>query len=106
MTYDGARALTVGDYVTPRSGSRAGEVGPWQYAVRAVGIPPRSTAMKVIFVVYGIAWLLFVVAFVRRVPWAPTAMLVAAAGSLWYLPVGTACSVIQIGALVWLRRNG
>jgi hypothetical protein len=61
MTFDGTRALKVGDYVTPSSGAHAGQLGPWNYVVRAVGIPPRSTAMKVIFVVYGLSWLVIAI---------------------------------------------
>lgn len=105
MTFDGTRALVVGDYVTPSTGAHAGELGPWHRVVEAVGIEPRSTFMKTIFVVYGFAWLMVIAAFVRRLPWAPTAMLVAAVGALWYLPVGTACSMLQIAGLLWLRRR-
>ena len=57
MAFDGIRALVVGDYVTPRSGSYAGQLGPWARLVSAVGIGPRSTLMKAVFAVYGLAWL-------------------------------------------------
>jgi len=105
MTFDGGRALVVGDYVTPRTGAHAGQLGPWHHVVSAVGIAPRSTLMKTIFVTYGAAWLVIVLAFVRMAPWAPAAMLIAAIGALWYLPVGTVCSILQIVGLIWLRRE-
>ena len=105
MTFDGTRALAVGDYVTPSSGPRAGELGPWHHVVSAIGIAPRSTAMKLIFVGYGLAWLAVTAGFAFGAPWAPRAMLVAAAATLWYLPVGTAFGVLQIGALLWLRSR-
>jgi len=105
MSFDGTRALTVGDYVTAKTGPRAGELGPWQHVVRAIGIAPRSILMKVIFVVYGVMWLLILVAFLRRAPWAGDAMMIAALGALWYLPIGTVCSVFQIAGLLWLRRT-
>jgi hypothetical protein len=89
MTFDGTRALTAGDYVTRSSGTRAGELGPWSRVVSAVGIPPRSTAMKLIFVAFGITWLIVTVAFGFRANWALSAMLIAAIATLWYLPVGT-----------------
>ena len=60
--------------------------------------------MKTIFVTYGVIWLVLIVGFVRKAPWAPGAMLVAAIGALWYLPVGTVCSMLQIVGLIWLRR--
>jgi hypothetical protein len=103
MAYDGTRALIRGDYVTPSSGPHAGRLGPWQHVVRAVGIPPRSLGMKLTFAGYGVAWLLVIGAFVRGAPWASTAMIVAAAGSLWYLPIGTVCGAIQIICLLWSR---
>jgi hypothetical protein len=104
MGFDGTRALTVGDYVTRRSGPRAGELGPWHYIVESVGIGPRSTLMKVIFVAFGLAWLIVAGALIRRVPWAMNAVLVAAVLTLWYLPVGTAFGVIEIGLCLLLRR--
>jgi len=104
MTFDGTRALTVGDYVTRSSGPRAGELGPWNVVVRAVGIPPRSTAMKLIFVAYGVAWLVIAVGLAFRFAWAWRAMFIAAIASLWYLPVGTIFGVLQIAGLLWNRH--
>jgi hypothetical protein len=105
MTFDGTRALTVGDYVAPSSGAHAGQLGPWSHVVGAVGIPPRSTAMKIIFVVYGLSWLIVAIGLAVRSGWALPAMLIAALATLWYLPVGTILSIIQLVGLIWLRRN-
>jgi hypothetical protein len=104
MGFDGTRALTVGDYFTPRSGTRAGELGPWHYIVESVGIAPRSTLMKVIFVAFGLAWLIVAGALIRRVPWAVNAVWIAAVLTLWYLPVGPAFGVIEIALCLLLRR--
>lgn len=106
MAFDGTRALTVGDYVTPSSGAHAGQLGPWNYIVKAVGIPPRSTAMKLIFVVYGLGWLIITLGFALHTTWARRAMIIAAVATLWYLPVGTIFGIIQVAALIWLRRSG
>ena len=57
MAFDGGRALVVGDYVTPKKGELAGTLGTWSKVVAAVGIPPRSTLMKCVFVAYGLAYL-------------------------------------------------
>jgi hypothetical protein len=105
MTFDGGRALAVGDYVTPSSGAHAGQLGPWNYVVSAVGIPPRSTAMKLIFVVYGLSWLIIAFGLALGAGWALPAMLIAALATLWYLPVGTIFGVVQLVGLIWLRRN-
>jgi hypothetical protein len=106
MTFDGTRALAVGDYVTPSSGAHAGQLGPWNHIVRAVGIPPRSTAMKLAFVLYGLVWLLITLGFALHATWAWRAMLIAAIATLWYLPVGAIFGIIQIAGLFWLRRTG
>lgn len=105
MTFDGTRALVVGDYVTPSSGAHAGQLGPWHHVVGAVGIPPRSTAMKLIFVVYGLGWLIISLGFALHAPWAAPAMLIAAIATLWYLPVGAIVAILQLAALIWLRRT-
>ena len=105
MTFDGTRALIVGDYVTPSSGTHAGQLGPWNYVVKTVGIPPRSTGMKLIFVIYGLVWLIMSLGFARHAAWAPPAMLIAAIATLWYLPVGNIVGIVQLAALIWLRRS-
>lgn len=100
FVFDGSLALVAGDYVTPRSGEWAGQVGPWGNIVAAVGIEPRSTLMKTIFVAYGAAWIGVIVAFVRGAAWAWWGMLAAAVGSQWYLPFGTVLGVAQAILLV------
>ncbi len=100
FAFEGARALVVGDYITPKSGQHAGQLGPWSKVVSAVGIEPRSTLMKSIFVAYGILWLAAIVCFILKLHWAWWAMLIAAGGSLWYLPFGTLLGIVQIILLV------
>lgn len=106
LAFDGGRALLVGDYVTPKSGQYAGQLGPWSKVVSAVGIEPRSTLMKSIHLVLGVAWLGLMVCFVLGLPWARTAMLVCAVLGLWYLPFGTLLSVIQIVLLLLPALHG
>ena len=96
FVFDGARALAVGDYVTPKTGQYAGQLGPWSKVVSAIGIDPRSTLMKTIFVAYGLLWLTVIVCFILGLKWAWWAMLIAAVGSLWYLPFGTLLGLVQI----------
>ncbi len=63
MAFDGGRALVIGDYVTPKSGQLAGTLGPWSRVVQTVGIDPRSTLMKFMFLSYGLAYLAATAAF-------------------------------------------
>ena len=106
MSFDGARALIRGDYVTPSSGPYAGRLGPWARLVAAVGIPPRSIGMKVAFVVFGVAWLLSSVALLTRRPASERILAATAAATLWYAPVGTAIAVLELGGLLILLGRG
>ena len=105
MVFDGTRALVVGDYVTPSSGRYAGRLGPWAGLVTAIGVDPRGTFMKLFFVAYGLTWLLVIVGFARGRAWSWPAMVAAAAGSLWYLVIGTASSLAQLVLLMLVRAR-
>ena len=105
MLFDGSRELIVGDYATLQSGERKGQLGPWATVVAALGIEPRSTLVKCIFAAYGLGRLAIIAAFAVGVQRSWPGMVVAAAGSLWYLPVGTALAVIQLALLIVLRRR-
>jgi hypothetical protein len=106
MAFDGARALITGDYVTPRSGPYAGQLGPWARLVQAVGIPPRSTLMKAVFVLLGLAWLVSAFMFATRQARGHRYLAATAIASLWYLPVGTAIAAAELGGLAVLRARG
>ncbi len=100
---DGAAAFITGNYITPKSGEYAGQLGTWSKVVSATGIAPRSGLMRTIFLLYGIFWIAIIVSYLFRLPWAPAAMLIAAIGSLWYLPFGTLLGLIQIVLLIVYR---
>ena len=99
MVFDGSRALVVGEYVTPTTGPHAGQLGPWSEVVQAVGIPPRSTGMKIIFVSYGLIYLGMTVAFLLRAPGARRGMVIVALLGLWYLPFGTLINLVVLALL-------
>jgi len=101
---DGTIALTKGDYVTPKSGEYAGQLGPWSKLVKAIGIEPRSTLMKSIFLVYGIIWISVIICYILKLNWSWMAMMILAIGSLWYLPFGTLLGIIQIILLIVFRK--
>jgi len=110
FAFDGTRALVAGDYVTPASGTYAGQLGPWAKLVEKAGIEPRSTQMKSIFAVYGFTWLLVIAGYAAGLPGTRGAMLAAAAGAVWYLPFGTLLSLLQVVLLLLpaarARRGG
>jgi hypothetical protein len=103
MAFDGTRALIVGTLVTPATGPSAGQLGPWRHLVEIVGLDPHGTPMKIVFAAYGWVWLGIGIAFAAGMAWSWPAMTIAAAGALWFLPVGTICSLIQIALLVGFR---
>jgi hypothetical protein len=104
MLFDGTRALILGDYVTPKSGVYSGQLGPWSNLVRAIGIEPRSTFMKSIFVAYGLIALAGVVCFVARTSWSNTFLVIVCILGLWYLPIGTVANLIALILLLLGRR--
>jgi hypothetical protein len=101
MTFDGLRALIVGDYLTPATGPYAGQLGPWSGVVSAVGIAPRSSMMKVVFVAFGAAWLWAAAAFLRGEQWSAGVLALLAVATLWYLPLGTMISVLILIGLAF-----
>jgi hypothetical protein len=100
MAFDGARALAVGSYITPASGEHAGQLGPWARVVSAVGIPPESIGVKVVFVVLGTLWLVTGVGVAVQAGWAWLLGLVLAVGTLWYLVPGTVISLLVLVLLL------
>lgn len=89
MLFDGIHALSTGNYVGPR-------LGPWAALVAHPGIGPRSTAMKVVFVVLGIVWLAVAASLFARRRQAFVAAIVAGILALWFLPFGTLLSAVTI----------
>ena len=96
LTFDGGRALIVGDYVTPKSGPRAGQLGPWSRVVSALGINPRGGFMKGLHLFLGVAWLAALILLLVRPETGRWLALGCGVATLWYLPIGTVVSVIVL----------
>jgi len=105
MAFDGSRALIKGDYIRPKTGEYAGQLGPWSKITMAVGINPEGNFMKVLFVLWGVAGLWLTYRFIQNPTGALMSLLIFDACTLWYLTVGTVSSVIQIVLLVILRSR-
>lgn len=99
LAFDGAHALITGDYVTPKSGPHAGQLGPWSKVFAAMGFDPRSFLVKCLHLLVGGAWLAAISLFLFRCRGGWVAMLICAVAGLWYLPFGTIISLIVIGLL-------
>lgn len=96
MTYDGSRALIVGDYVRPETGEYAGKLGPWSEVAIAIGIDPESTQMKWTFLIWGGLGLIIMVSYAMGIRGAKRALIAINILSLWYLVIGTVSSIIQL----------
>ncbi|MFI5131163.1 MAG: hypothetical protein ACHQFX_14270 [Chitinophagales bacterium] len=104
MAFDGGRALVKGDYIRPKSGEYAGQLGPWSKLVEKLGINPESTTMKTIFLAWGLLGLVIATCYALRMSWASNGLLVINILSLWYLVPGTISSALQI-VLLLIRRS-
>jgi hypothetical protein len=103
MLYDGTRAVITGDYIRPKTGEYAGQLGPWNVLAGKIGIDPMSILMKSIFIFFGITGLLITVCFAMGLSWSWKALFIFNICSSWNLFFGTASSVLQIILLVILR---
>ena len=103
MAFDGTRALTIGDYVRPKTGQYAGQLGPWSNAAKFVGIDPESTIMKALFVLWGVIGLIVTICFAFDLHWAWTGLLLVSISALWYIVPGTALNVLQIILLIIIK---
>ena len=101
MAFDGLHALVLGDFVTPKEGRFAGELGLWAGVVEAAGLEPRSVPVACAFVIYGLGFLAALLWFLlRRNPASWWGLQGAAVLGLWYLPFGTLLNLVAIG-LLW-----
>jgi hypothetical protein len=96
MVFDGIHAFVTGDYVTPKSGANAGQLGPWSKIVQATGLNPRSNLVKGFLVLQGMITLALLACYLLRWPWAPMALKLAAVAGLWYFPAGTAINILVL----------
>ena len=84
-------------------GEYTGQLGPWAGFVKTIGIEPRSTLMKTVFVAYGLSALTAATGFGLDQPSGRNLLIVISILGLWYLPVGTAANMT---ALILLFLTG
>ncbi len=105
MAYDGIRAMTKGDYIRPKTGPYAGQLGPWSNLVRSVGINPESKLMKLLFVIWGLVGLTMALCFAFDSNRAWYGLLIVSISALWYLIPGTVLNILQIVLLIILKMT-
>jgi hypothetical protein len=96
MACDGIRRVVAGDYVRID-----GKLGPWQHLFTAIGVDPMGWPVAAFFIICGMARLGGVAAFAAGLSWGWHAAFLTAILGIWYLPIGTAMSLVTIIALFW-----
>lgn len=97
MLIDGVYVIANGKYIGPE------KPGPWASVVGLTGIDVFR--LGPVFVIYGLAWLVFAVAIFNGANWARTMGLVLPILTLWYLPFGTLISIVILSLLIFVLRN-
>lgn len=97
MIFDGVHVLSTGKYFGPE------KPGLWSDVISYVGGDPFRLGFP--FIAFGVLWLLFLAAMLLHQQWGWYGALLIAILTLWYLPVGTALSVMYIVLLFVFRSR-
>ena len=97
MLTDGIYVIANGKYIGPA------KPGPWALLFESIGIDVFK--LGPVFVLFGIAWLVFVGAFFAETTWSRNFGIVLSLLTLWYLPFGTLISIIVLGLLILVFKN-
>lgn len=97
MLIDGVYVLINGKYIGPE------KPGPWASLLSLTGVDVFK--LGPLFVVFGIAWLVFAGGFIAETDWARTLGIILSIATLWYLPVGTLIAIIVLGALLFFIKT-
>jgi len=76
--------------------------GPWAIIFTKVNIDVFK--LGALFISFGVAWLLFLIAFLTKQPWAHLLGWVVSILTLWYLPVGTIASLVIFMLLLVMAK--
>lgn len=96
MLADGMYVMITGKYMGPE------KPGPWARLFEWCNI--NVFRLGPLFVVFGLAWLTFVVGIIMKAGWANSLGMIVSILSLWYLPVGTLLSLI-VFVLLFLKQK-
>ena len=97
MLTDGIFVMIKGKYIGPE------KPGPWASLFERAGIDVFK--LGPLFIVFGLLWLAWLYALWTQQSWAWLSGLLICISTLWYLPVGTAFSLIILLILVFARQK-
>jgi hypothetical protein len=93
MIFDGVHVMLRGKYFGPA------KPGPWSVPFLKLGIDPFR--LGPMFILFGVIWLVFLVAMLAGQTWGWYGAMIVAVASLWYLPLGTVLSIVYMALLWW-----
>ena len=96
MLIDGIHVIARGKYIGPE------KPGPWASLIGLTGVDVFK--LGPLFVLYGVAWIAFVIFSLTDVSWARGFGIALSIATLWYLPVGTLISLIVLAALIFFVK--
>lgn len=97
MFADGLFVLLKGKYIGPE------KPGPWAHLFYKMNI--NVFKLGPLFIVFGLAWLSWILALWTNQSWALLFGLIISVLSLWYLPIGTLFSVIILIVLLTAKSK-
>ncbi len=97
MLIDGIYVALNGRYIGPE------KPGPWASVIGITGVDVFR--LGPMFVIFGIAWLIFVFGLFSGSGWAYWWGMIVAILTLWYLPFGTIISLTVLAALLFFRER-
>src|SRR4030095_13722334 len=97
MLLDGIYVILKGKYIGPE------KPGPWANLFYKLGVDVFR--LGPLFILFGIAWLVFVFAIFTHQPFAYRLGIIISILTLWYLPVGTLLSVIVLLLLLLAKSK-
>lgn len=97
MLIDGVYVMLNGKYIGPE------KPGPWASVLSITGVDVFK--LGPMFVGFGIAWLVFAAGLFADASWAYWLGVIAAILTLWYLPVGTIISLLNLAILIFFRER-
>jgi hypothetical protein len=96
MLIDGIFVIINGKFIGPE------KPGPWASLLGLTGVDVFK--LGPVFVLFGLAWLLFVTALITEQEWARTFGIVLSILTLWYLPFGTLIALVVLGLMIFVNR--
>lgn len=97
MLIDGIYVMIKGKYIGPE------RPGPWANLFAKFGVDVFR--LGPLFIVFGITWLVWLVALWINQSWAFSFGIVISIITLWYLPVGTLFSLIILFTLILAKQK-